>query len=434
MINSILSGRWFYRVLFAIFLVVSIMVLMRPLMYSPDSPGYLDMHIIRSAGYPLFLWLIKMVSGDYFELVCKFIQLLIGLIAIRFFVLTIYKNSSLKPLWSLLLTLVLLIPYVYNENIANQVLSEAIAYPLYLVVTAFFIKSWLLKDKQLLLKATPFLFILLLTRSQFMYFIPLGLFIFWQLGRKTDGFKSKLGIFILLVVLPLLSSLTDRLYHQVANGHFVATPWTAPHFFSMAVVVSDAEDVALFATEKEKAYFSGVFNDLAAKGLQKHHLLAETGMNLADTYRENYSEILVRTVVQKGVLHLKNVAGDLTPEDHILIENTSRSMVLPLVLDNFGSWFKLYVSNFMAGFGSAKYGLLYLLIFGLALIQLRRSTRTELVLIAFSSFLAIANVALVALGPHTIKRLLFYNDWVLFLIVFLLLSKLFGSTEESPID
>jgi len=433
MINSMLSRQHFNYIQIVLFVAVSIIVLIKPLTYFPDSQGYVDMTINRSPMYPLFIGVLQQIFGSYFELVCKVLQLLIGLIAIRYFIQLLQKLLKLKGIWLLLLTLILLIPYAYNLNIANNLLSEALSYPLYLLVCALLLKALLTGRKKHLLSVTPVLFLLLLTRSQFIFIIPIALFIYVWISVRQRTFKKQFGILVIIAILPVLTSLTDKTYHKIVNGHFVSTQWTGFHFLSMAMFVADAEDVALFSSEKEQDYYTGVYNELARKGLNKNHLHLTSASNAAATYRANYSEIAVGTVFQHGK-EILNTTNNLSEnEEYIAVEAISRNMALPLILNNFRNWFKLYVQNFTAGFGSSKYALLFLILLGFGVIRMRKQPTAVIKTIAFGSFINVANIALVALGPHTIKRLTFYNDWVLFLIIFLVLNALLTSEEnKSP--
>ena len=409
-----------------IFVLVTILVLSRPLLYFPDSPAYYNMHIIRTPGYPLFISILKMISFGYFEFICKLIQLLLGLYAVRFFVNTIKRTIPMQPngLLLLVLTLVLLLPYVRDLNIANRLLSEALSYPLYLIVVARFISAYIEKDPKQLLKSLPILFLLLLTRSQFLFFVPFGIAIIWVISGKKELFRNHLVLTLALVLLPIITSLTDRTYHYFANGHFISTPWTSTHMMSMAMFVSDKEDAALFDSQDEQRYFNDVYDELAKKNLQKNHLDPKSKRGLEQTYRANYSEIIVQTVVRHGIKTFYPDRTDASEEDYVLIENTAKSMTLPLIFDNFKSWIKLYSKNFISGFGGNGLALMYLVIMAFGLLYLRKLKEPNVKLIFFISCVTVANMALIALGPHTIKRLTFYNDWVLLFIIFWIINEI----------
>ena len=62
--------------LFTIYIIVFIIVVMRPYELTPDSGGYLNIDIYRSAVYPLFLSIIRFFSGHYFYTLTIIVQVL----------------------------------------------------------------------------------------------------------------------------------------------------------------------------------------------------------------------------------------------------------------------------------------------------------------------------------------------------------------------
>jgi O-antigen ligase len=66
--------------------------------------------------------------------------------------------------------------------------------------------------------------------------------------------------------------------------------------------------------------------------------------------------------------------------------------------------------------------LLYVIILLFGVVGMIKKEKVVYKVVSLLSILTLANVALVALGMHTIKRFTFYNDWVLFLIVFILMD------------
>src|SRR5690606_42029726 len=79
---------------------------------------------------------------------------------------TIKKHITLHNFWYLFLTLILLLPYVYHHAIANGFLSEALAYPLYLIAVAQYITLLNTQQNKNFIYLFTTLFILILTRKQ----------------------------------------------------------------------------------------------------------------------------------------------------------------------------------------------------------------------------------------------------------------------------
>ena len=135
----------------ALFCMVAILVLITPVALQPDSLGYIDIWFNRTPVYPLFVNAVQAVFGDSYKTALKVLQLFLGLASVWFFINQLRKQISLKAFWYLLLTLIILVPYLYNHKIANNILTEAIAYPLYLLTTIHFL-LFFFKDRTIHLR------------------------------------------------------------------------------------------------------------------------------------------------------------------------------------------------------------------------------------------------------------------------------------------
>jgi len=109
---------------------------------------------------------------------------------------------------------------------------------------------------------------------------------------------------------------------------------------------------------------------------------------------------------------------------------TTIDMVFPLIQDNFTDWLKLYISNLKNAFGSARFLLLFLVLLITSFVFILKKRNTNLAKFIFAAVLMVfANNTIVPLAVHSIKRYLFYTDWILFAIVILFLNIIF--TKQS---
>ena len=108
-------------------------------------------------------------------------------------------------------------------------------------------------------------------------------------------------------------------------------------------------------------------------------------------------------------------------------------MTPPLILNNWKLWIKLYIKNFLNAFNNTKYALLIFIILFFSLIKLKKKPSKEIKFIFLGSLFLISNVLIIAIGMHTVKRFTFYNDWLIFLIIFILLNTLtkYKATNDS---
>lgn len=419
-INYQMTEKRFKYILLSILCTVFVVVIFRPIQFFPDSEGYLNMDIYRSAGYPIFLWLLKQVSGIYLDFVTIITQITIGLSAIYLFITRLKRLLKIHPLWFLFLTLIVATPYVYNHNLANNYLSEALTYPLYLLVTICFLECLILNNIKRLWISLPILIVLIMVRSQFLFMVPVALLIvLWFLFKQKDK-KNYIVIGMAFIVLPLLTTLLDRTFHSIKHGYFVNTPWTGIPLLTPAFYVADEQDYQLYESEFEQEFFKSIHTKLVDRNLNIHHLNLDKFNDESSFYILHFSEISNETLFDYGKTLLGNNLSE--SQKYIGLDELTKKMYFPLLVDNFGLWSKLYIRNIVNAFGNSKFMLLYVIILLFGVVGMIKKEKVVYKVVSLLSILTLANVALVALGMHTIKRFTFYNDWVLFLIVFILMD------------
>ena len=387
----------------------------------PDSEGYLTMSIIRSPIYPIFLYVLKLIFNTFFEVATIFFQILFNIFSIHYLVRNLKKHIKINPIWYLLLTIILLFPCVYNLNISNRFLSESISYSLYLLVISNFINAFLKENNKYILYSIPLLIILILTRSQFLFLVPIGILIILWTSIKENKLKKNSWLLIAFLCIPIITTITDKTYHSIVHDHFVSTPWAGIHLITPAFFVADKEDSKLYNDPAEKEFFTKVYRRLEKDKLNLNTLdLSKT--DETSFYIQNFSKIANQTVYSYG----KNILPkDLSEnEKFIALDKITKNMAPPLILNNWKLWTKLYFKNFLNAFNNAKYALLIFIILFFALIKLNKRPSNEIKFIFLGSLFLICNVLIVAIGMHTVKRFTFYNDWVIFLIIFILLNTL----------
>ncbi|MFD2542156.1 hypothetical protein ACFSSB_07490 [Lacinutrix gracilariae] len=417
--NYKVTEKQFKYIIISILIAVFLFVVNKPILTFKDSSGYLNMIILRSAGYPIFLYVLKKTFGAYFNLAIIILQFTFGAYAIRFLIYSLKKQYSLNNLWYILLLIILLIPYVYNQNLANVILSESLTYPLYLICTAFFITAFLEKKAKHLVLSLPVLLLLILTRSQFLFLIPVAIIILLYNSFTNKKFQNK-GLLLLLIAFPFITSLLDKTYHKIVHNEFVNTPWTGIHLITPAFYVSDKEDYAIFDSEEEQLFFKNTYADLYVKHLTTNNLLDEKySGNDISTYINKYPEIANSTIFISGKKTYNNTVNE--DKQLIAIDRLTKKMTVPLILNNFKKWISIYVKNFVHAFGNAKYTLLFFVLLIFSLYQTKKESKGYKI-ICLLTLLTLSNVALVSIGMHTIKRFTFYNDWVIFLVIFILFN------------
>ena len=414
-----------------IFLVVFLMVIKNPVIYYPDSQGYLDMSIIRSAGYPLFIAMIGFCFGNFFETALLIIQYSIGALAMIIVIKKLKTLLTLHRLWYIILTVILLMPYFFHNSIANRLLSEALAYPLYIIIVGFYVEALMTSKVKPLWFVLPLIFLLLLTRSQFLFIIPIGVIIVLKISVETKRTRFNLPLILAFFAMILMNSLADKTYHYAVHNSFVSTPWTGIHLITPAFFVADADDAAIFENSNENRYFKNVHDALTDKNLNINHLdtLGSKASSI-DIYVHHFSEIANATIFEEGMA-LSDAS--LSRNDNIIaVDRLTKKMVFPLIRNNIKSYLKLNFRNFIHGFRDDKILIIFLLIFIVCTYKMiKPKTNSAYKLLFLVTGLALGNMALVSIGMHTISRFTFYNFWVL-PFIFIILIDHFIKTVKNP--
>lgn len=414
-----------------LFLAVGIIVLKNPIRYFPDSEGYVDMLIFRSAGYPVFLDLVEVFFGAHFITGLIVVQLLLGFMAILVFIKTLIQVLKLNQIWYILLIGILLMPYFFHNSVANRVLSEGLAYPLYLLVINYYILALYHSKTKYFWYALAFLFGLILTRTQFLFLVPVGILVLINTMRFEKKRKPQLLILVMFIATPFLMSLTDKTFHKIKHEHFVNTPWTGIHLIAPAFFVADADDFTIYRTEKEQQFFKTVYKRLSEKQLNIHNLDTTKKFNSSlKVYIDDYSKIANATVFKSAMELYPNVGK--RKNKIIKVDELTKKMALPLIFNNYKEYIKLAIRNFIHGFLDDKILIIFLITFIVSLYQIIKKRNVFLYqFFALITLLAMSNMAIVAIGMHTISRFTFYNYWVLPLLLIILLDQFISSKKTS---
>ncbi|MEM6687538.1 MAG: hypothetical protein AAF617_17305, partial [Bacteroidota bacterium] len=373
-----------------LFLITIVWVLRQPAVAFPDSSGYLEMHIIRTPGYPLFLQFIQAIFGSAYEFGTVFIQILFGCFSVYYFIYTLRSYNLINEFFSVCFAVVLLLPFVTGLKIANNLLTESISYSLYLIIVAKFLSFFLSKQLKQLYYSLPILVVLLITRYQFIYLIPIGLGMICWVSYWQKSFKKHAVAIIVLITLPLMTSLIDRTYHKIVHGHFVSTPWTGMNIITAAFFVSDAGDEALFDDATEKEFFQKTHHDLVAQQMNISNFDTTVHKTPTQFYIGRFADITVGPILQNGMAVLD---GSLTKNERfIALDAMTTKMSKPLILDNFSQWFRIYMQNAIHGFGGLLNVVLYVLIACISWITLWKRNLTTYKVLGIISLLLIANI------------------------------------------
>lgn len=407
----------------ALFLIVGVFVLAKGGHYMPDSYAFLDMRFNRSPFYCTFLKIFTSVFGDNFEAPVILFQYAFIVFAVRKFIINLSKTFNLNTFSQLILQGILLAPCVYWHFTGGSILSESIAYPLVLLVFWYTFKAFKDLDLKPIYKAFVFLFVLILTRGQFVIFVPIILIVSGYIIHQKRSFRSSYFALLLIIALPFLTNLTEKIYNKVVFGYYTSNAMSNVHFIASGFYLSKDSDIDLFKTNEEQAYFQIINQSLKDASLMRSQVVAN-GLDDYDFYEYNFTKICNQRIHELGLAYFED-KGLNYYEQNIALNSLCGNMIFPLIKSNFSNWTKLLFKNLKTTFGTTKQMLLILVLLFYSLYLVWKETDVIYKFISLACAFMFANNLLIALVVYANKRYVFYFDWVIFAIVIILLNRVY---------
>ncbi|MBA3985947.1 MAG: hypothetical protein H0X63_05105 [Flavobacteriales bacterium] len=409
-------------ILFLFFAGTFILLILLSPIYSPDTYSYLHVDVFRFPGYVLFIRGFQFVFGGFFDTAIVGFQLLLGFVS----VFKLYKNcSSLLKLntgYKVILFLVLVLPYFTPSYIANNLASEGISYPFYLLFISF-VLDFLYRDQSHKIIHLSIAFILLnLTRGQFIILAPILAFLYIIKYKKGILRQRRYIKLFVIVLLPILTMTLDSSYRKIVHGFFITTPYSYVNSITLPLFVSQKEDRLDFENEDHRILFTKSYNTIDSLNL----LSSKINGSYQEKYKvfhDNFPIICNQNIHVKGMAYYRN-ANENPHHGSVLTEKACKEMFPILIRNNFKEWLTLYFTGFLYGYKSI---FIFLFILGVLIYSSWVSLKSftlENSLLLLATLLIISNSLIIALASHTISRYLFYNYFFLVVIVVLILRKI----------
>jgi len=406
-----------------LFLIVGVFVLAKGGHYMPDSYAFLDVRFNRSPFYSTFLKIFISIFGENFEVPVILFQYAFIVFAVRKFIINLSKAFNLNTFSQLILQGILLAPCVYWHFTGGSILSESIAYPLVLLVFRHTFKGFIDLDLKPIYKVLIFLFVLSLTRGQFVIFVPIILIVCGYIIHQKRSFRSSYFALLLIIALPFLTNLTEKIYNKVVFGYYTSNAMSNVHFIASGFYLSKDSDIDLFKAEDERAYFQIINQSLKEANMMRSQAVAN-GFDDYEFYDNNFSNICNHRIHELGLAYFKD-KGLNYYEQNIALNSLCGNMIFPLIKSNFSNWTKLLFKNLKTTFGTTKQMLLILVLLFYSLYMVWKETDVIYKFISLACAFMFANNLLIALVVYANKRYVFYFDWVIFAIVIILLNRVY---------
>tara|TARA_R110002049_G_scaffold116110_1_gene268462 strand:- start:24719 stop:26011 length:1293 start_codon:yes stop_codon:yes gene_type:complete len=406
----------------AIYALIGIFVLIKGPVYFPDSFAFLSMDFNRSPFYCSFLKVMTSTFGNFYTIPVMLIQYGGLVYGSDYLIRTLHKIFKINVFGLTIIQFILLAPCVYLHFVSSTILSEGIAYPLCLIIVAQMIKMLVNSDLNFIYKIAPLLLLLILTRGQFMAFVPILCFVSLYIVFKQKMSLKKASVILLVLAILFLSSTAEKLYNKVVFGYAVNNAMNYVHLISASFYIADASDIDLFANQEERAYFSLVHNSLLEAKLTRTQVKSMANDEY-DVFMKNFSKICNARVHEIG-LHIFKQKGLDIYEQNIALNKMCSKMIFPLLAKNFNKWLVFYYKGLKTTFGSSKEMLLFIMLLVYGVVFTFKTSKPLYRFMVLITLLMFAHNALIALAAHAIRRYVFYFDWVVFAIVVLLLNEI----------
>ena len=244
-----------------------------------DSISYIDNYPRRPFLYPSIIDLFQFISENYFKVYLKIFQLFFGFFAIIFFLDYLKKKIYPNKILEIIFFLILLFPYInLSMPLGNSILSESIAYPLFLFFLVFCF-NFVLNDFYEInfLKLLLIVVLLIVTRSQFYFLIPLIFFLL--LIKSINEKKFLLKSFIYLAIAYFLISILQLSYNKIKFSKFSSVNIASFQFVALSHFVSSDHN---FSNLKNPIHLK-IINNVNDYLLKNHDYKIKKKSNIVDT-------------------------------------------------------------------------------------------------------------------------------------------------------
>ncbi len=418
-------------ILIAIYAMVFFYFIFQEAIFSHDSYGYLLAMPQRNPGYVIFSKFFEFIFPQNFAKVIVGLQLIFGLFAVHVFLKRMSHLLCLNYVLKGIVLASLIFPFFPPLLIANNICSEGLTYPLYLLflVMGF---EFLYREKKFTLPIFLLLYILLvLTRGQFIVSSIIFAFVYFFKYRSSILNKKHLFKFILILAFPLIVIFADKTYHKLKDGLFISTPYSFVNMSGAAFYVSKKGDIQFIQTEEYKSLFEACYKQLTQKKL----LMSSQKQDGYDAYYQHYHnhvpQICNQTVhdITRGYYFdkfLKTSTDEKKASVYSMWQSelACKSMYFTLVEHNLKEYSLLYYSNIVHGFKSIIILSFVLLVFLFSGHKVLFQKHNYYNILFICSALTLSNAMIISLASHSIMRYLFYNYILIFFIIVILLKLL----------
>lgn len=415
-------------VIFFIFLSILVLSFIKGPNFLPDSGSYESNSIVRIGMYPMMISLFKLAfKVNAFKYLAIF-QTIVSLGAIYYlsaFLRTHFKLSF--PLFIIIIS-ILIFPIVSHSS-AWDILSESVAYPLFLLTTCFFFKTCIYKKGCNLTLFSVALFLLCFTRQQFVFFYVVSFIygIYILFFEKNRYFSIQCLLKTLLSLCVFFTA--EKGYHLAYHGHFAGTPFVGTQFLMRPLFVASSNALNSIDEPLQKKFILEVTEELKKNEIINPDQPAKELYAYEYLYNTMYHKICSRIwgkIWTKEVLE-KTLSKKLTPfQVQQIIDKNALDMGLQLIKKNFLPTAIYYIKDTIRGMGGYScFFFMFILALSCIIAACKSKKLNPLYTCILSAIIMhVGNSSLVCLFEPPLTRYVYTTNALFFVMLIIFLSKL----------
>jgi len=398
----------------------------------PDSGTYLTNSINRIGLYSLTISLLRYLFADFgLQAVLIFQQIIV--IWASYILSTFLKNFFKLPTfiyWSLLC--LFMSPAIF-AGVANDILSEGLAYPLFLFTSYFFFKGLLSGNIKSLYVFCGFAFLLASTRQQYLLFYCVGFISLIYLSWFHPNFHKK-GSYLLALVLSLCSLFCfERMYNYVYHGSFSATLGAAPQFVVRPLFIATTDSYKDFSDPQQRMIVKETMDEIVKNKIVD----PDPNKRTLDLYSTTYIPIALafynlRTKIWPVEEFFKQISKNDPRFDYKynqMLDEQTKSIAFTLIKNNITKYASSYFKEVIRGFGGYAFFLAtsflgFIFLWNLLCSPFSfRSEHPLYLSFIFAALINLGNVSIVSFMEPTYVRYSYSTHILLIAMFFILGSK-----------
>jgi hypothetical protein len=392
-----------------------------------DTRGYLNFDSMRPPLYPIFLYLFHGL-GKHQLVAAMWVQSILNFLVLLYTSHWLYKRLELPRYFIVLIMLISITIFFLHFGMLINILSEAIAFPLFVLTFILFVESFKDFDIKKIFFLTLASNLLILTREQFYCFYPLFVvLIVWHLWKYAPIRKVLVGSAIILLSI-LATAFLNRAYNHSVHHAFRNSAGVGELFITQGLYLSNADMNKYFDNLFEKTVFEKIMQQLEEKQLTRQTAPLALRPPLTLEIARTHYDLAHDHILEITKSSLPSVTTDY--EARTIFIKMSKTLYSHAIKENI-IFYLLRVAYFVGGIWIFFGIFIFLLAISLrSLIDREWSPAINQVFIAVSFFMILANATFVPIFAHFEIRYCYYSYFLYFILFGILGKELFAKVTS----